>query len=50
VEEAAARLADRGCARIEALAEIELAAAPDFFRRLGWIRNAYRYSTEFADS
>lgn len=48
VEEAAARLADAGCSRIEALAEIELAAAPDFFRRLGWTRNAYRYSTEAA--
>lgn len=44
VEEAEARLADRGCARIEALAEIELAAAPDFFRRLGWTRSAYRYA------
>jgi ribosomal protein S18 acetylase RimI-like enzyme len=46
VEEAAARLADRGCTRVEALAEIELAAAPDFFRRLGWSRNAYRYAAE----
>jgi predicted N-acetyltransferase YhbS len=44
VEEAAARLADLGCTRVEALAEIELAAAPDFFRRLGWARNAYRYA------
>ena len=46
VEEAAGRLADRGCTRVETLAEIELAAAPDFFRRLGWTRNAYRYSAE----
>jgi predicted N-acetyltransferase YhbS len=46
VEEAAARLADAGCGRVEALAEIELGAAPDFFRRLGWTRNAYRYLTE----
>ena len=45
-EEAAARLADAGCVRVEALAEIELAAAPDFFRRLGWARNAYRYSAD----
>lgn len=43
VEEAEARLADLGCRRVEALAEIELAAAPDFFRRLGWRRSAYRY-------
>jgi predicted N-acetyltransferase YhbS len=46
VEEAAARLADAGCGRVEALAEIELGAAPDFFRRLGWTRNAYRYRKE----
>ncbi|HEY0150322.1 MAG TPA: GNAT family N-acetyltransferase [Allosphingosinicella sp.] len=46
VEEAAARLADLGCTRVEALAEIELAAAPDFYRRLGWTRNAYRYATD----
>ena len=46
VEEASARLADAGCTRVEALAEIELAAAPDFFRRLEWARNAYRYSAE----
>ena len=46
VEEAAARLADQGCTRVEALAEIELAAAPDFFRRLGWTRNAYRYAAD----
>jgi predicted N-acetyltransferase YhbS len=46
VEDAAARLADAGCTRIEALAEIELAAAPDFFRRLRWTRNAYRYAAE----
>jgi N-acetylglutamate synthase-like GNAT family acetyltransferase len=44
VEEAEARLADAGCARVEALAEIELGAAPDFFRRLGWERAAYRYA------
>lgn len=44
VEEAEARLADLGCARVEALAEIELGAAPDFFRRLGWERAAYRYA------
>jgi ribosomal protein S18 acetylase RimI-like enzyme len=44
VEEAEARLADAGCRRAEALAEIELAAAPDFFRRLGWSRSAYRYA------
>ena len=43
VEEAEAKLADLGCARVEALAQIELAAAPDFFRRLGWRRSAYRY-------
>ena len=41
--EAAARLAALGCARLEAMAEIELAAAPDFFRRLGWDRSAYLY-------
>jgi ribosomal protein S18 acetylase RimI-like enzyme len=45
-EEAIARLADLGCVRVEALAEIELAAAPDFFRRLGWTRNAYRYTAD----
>jgi predicted N-acetyltransferase YhbS len=50
VEEAAARLADLGCSRVEALAEIELAAAPDFFRRLGWARNAYRYAVELPPS
>ena len=50
VEEAAARLADLGCTRLEALAEIELAAAPDFFRRLGWGRNAYRYAVELPGS
>jgi N-acetylglutamate synthase-like GNAT family acetyltransferase len=44
VEEAEARLVDLACARIEALAEIELGAAPDFFRRLGWERAAYRYA------
>lgn len=49
-EEAAARLADAGCTRIEALAEIELAAAPDFFRRLGWTRNAYRYATQVPEA
>jgi predicted N-acetyltransferase YhbS len=48
VEEASARLADLGCTRVEAMAEIELAAAPDFFRRLGWARNAYRYAVEVA--
>jgi len=46
VEEAAARLADLGCTRAEAMAGIELAAAPDFFRRLGWSRDFYRYATE----
>ena len=50
LQDAAARLADLGCTRVEALAEIELAAAPDFFRRLGWTRNAYRYATELAGS
>ena len=43
VEEAEARLRDLGCTRVEALAEIELAAAPDFYRRLGWSRGFYRY-------
>ena len=47
VEEVEARLAEAGCRRIEAMAEIELAAAPDFFRRLGWSRAAYRYVREF---
>jgi len=48
LEDAAARLGDRGCTRVEAFAEIELAAAPDFFRRLGWKRNAYRYMQELS--
>lgn len=43
-EEALARLADAGCTRVEAMADIELGAAPDFFRRLGWTRAAYRYA------
>jgi N-acetylglutamate synthase-like GNAT family acetyltransferase len=49
-EAAAARLADLGCTRIEAMAEIELGAAPDFFRRLGWSRSAYRYTREVGGS
>jgi GNAT superfamily N-acetyltransferase len=49
VEEAEARLADAGCRRVEALAEIELAAAPDFFRRVGWKRTFYRYSRVLGD-
>jgi N-acetylglutamate synthase-like GNAT family acetyltransferase len=48
VEEAQARLADAGCLSIEAPAEIELAAAPDFFRRLGWTRSAYLYASKLA--
>lgn len=44
VEEAEARLADLGCTRIEVPAEIELGAAPDFLRRLGWGRAHYLYS------
>ncbi|QAY75691.1 GNAT family N-acetyltransferase [Sphingosinicella sp. BN140058] len=44
VEEALARLADAGCTRVEAMAEIELGAAPDFFRRIGWTRAAYLYA------
>lgn len=47
-EAAATRLAQLGCTHVEALAEIELAAAPDFFRRLGWSRNAYRYALELS--
>ncbi|TFI59143.1 GNAT family N-acetyltransferase [Sphingomonas parva] len=43
VEEAEARLIETGCGRLEAPAEIELGAAPDFFRRLGWSRSAYLY-------
>ncbi|PSJ43281.1 GNAT family N-acetyltransferase [Allosphingosinicella deserti] len=46
VEEAEARLADAGCTRVEALAEIEIGAAPDFFRRLGWTRATYRYARD----
>ena len=46
VEEAEARLSESGCTRFEALAEIELAAAPDFYRRLGWTRSFYRYSRD----
>ena len=46
VEEVEARLAEAGCSRIEALAEIDLAAAPDFFRRLGWARSCYRYARD----
>jgi N-acetylglutamate synthase-like GNAT family acetyltransferase len=48
LEDAAARLGDRGCTHVEAFAEIELAAAPDFFRRLGWKRDAYRYMQELS--
>jgi N-acetylglutamate synthase-like GNAT family acetyltransferase len=50
VTEAEARLAALGCARIEAMAEIELAAAPDFFRRLGWERDSYRYVRTLDDT
>jgi ribosomal protein S18 acetylase RimI-like enzyme len=50
IDEAEARLADLGCVRLEALAEIELAAAPDFFRRLRWERSAYRYSKAAPDA
>jgi ribosomal protein S18 acetylase RimI-like enzyme len=42
-EAAEARLAERGCALVEALSDIDLAYAHGFFRRLGYERTSYRF-------
>ncbi|HEY0044426.1 MAG TPA: GNAT family N-acetyltransferase [Allosphingosinicella sp.] len=46
LEEGAARMAERGCTLVEAISEIGLDAAHDFFRRLGFERTSYRFARE----
>lgn len=43
LEAVEAALADRGCAAAAASADIEIGAAPAFFRRLGYARAGYRF-------
>ena len=43
---AEARLAERGCTRVEAMSDIELSNAHAFFRRRGYERTSYRYARE----
>ena len=38
------RLAERGCALLEAVSDIDLANAHGFFRKLGYDRSSYRFS------
>lgn len=46
---AEARLAKRGCAGTEVLAEIDLAGASSFFRQVGYARTGYRFEKSSAD-
>ena len=43
---AEARLAERGCALIEAVSDIDLANAHGFFRRRGYERTSYRFARQ----
>jgi N-acetylglutamate synthase-like GNAT family acetyltransferase len=46
LEEAAVRMKERGCSLVEAISEIGLDAAHDFFRRLDFERTSYRFARE----
>jgi ribosomal protein S18 acetylase RimI-like enzyme len=47
LEAVEAILAERGCAAAAASADIEIGAAPAFFRRLGYARAGYRFEKPF---
>ena len=46
LDEAATRMKERGCTLIEAISDIDIEAAHDFFRRLGFERTSYRFARE----
>ena len=50
IEAAEARLAERGCAMIEVVSDIDLANAHGFFRRLGYERTSYRFAKPSGES